>query len=128
MKTKRCFEHRQRTACRTRKAFFIPIVVVGIFILSGGVMLLWNAVLPLAVTGVHTITFWQAMGILVLSRILFGGFKGWHDHGHPHHRHHQMERDLREKWMQMDPHEREKMRDELKNEWKQRFGHTVKPE
>jgi len=128
MRTRMNFEHKQRTGFRGKKVFFIPIIVTGIFIFSGAVMLLWNAVLPTAITGIHIITFWQAMGILVLSKILFGGFKGLHDHGHQYHRHHHMERDLREKWMQMDPQEREKMRDEWKNEWKQRFGHTVKPE
>ncbi|WP_084252305.1 hypothetical protein [Paludibacter jiangxiensis] len=89
-------------------------------------MLLWNAVLPAAITGVHAITYWQAMGILVLAKLLFGGFRGMHHHGHLHHRH--MERDLREKWMQMDPQEREKIRGELKNEWRQRFGHIDRPE
>ena len=39
------------------------------------VMSLWNAVLP-AVTGFHTISFVQALGLLVLSRILFGGLRG----------------------------------------------------
>ena len=120
------FEHKQRTGFRSKKAFLIPIIVVGVFIFSGAVMLLWNAVLPTAITGVHIITFWQAMGILVLSKILFGGFKGLHDRGHQHHRH--MERDLREKWMQMDPEERIKMSEEMRAEWKQRFGYTVKPE
>jgi len=39
------------------------------------VMSLWNAILP-AVIGVKLISFWQALGILVLSKILFGGFGG----------------------------------------------------
>ena len=122
------FEHERGVGFWSKRAFFIPIAIVaGVFIFSGVVMLLWNAVLP-AVIGVHTVTYWQAMCILVLSKIIFGGFKGMHDHGHQYHRHRHMERDLREKWMQMDPQEREKMRSELKNEWKQRFGHTVKPE
>jgi Ca2+/H+ antiporter, TMEM165/GDT1 family len=73
-------------------------------------MLLWNALLP-AILGVGTITFWQALGILVLSKILFGGFSG-HGHGrsryHDHHRHYRM----REKWMHMSPEEREKMKAE----------------
>ncbi len=37
------------------------------------VMGLWNAILPV-VLGVKAISFWQALGILVLSKILFGGF------------------------------------------------------
>lgn len=34
---------------------------------------LWNALVP-PIFGWHTITFWQAVGLLVLSKILFGGF------------------------------------------------------
>ena len=57
-----------------RRAIFIPIAfAAGVFIFGSVVMYLWNAILP-AVIGVHTITFWQAIGILVLSKILFGGF------------------------------------------------------
>jgi len=29
-----------------------------------------------AIFGLHTISFWQALGLLVLSKILFGGFHG----------------------------------------------------
>jgi hypothetical protein len=36
-------------------------------------MSLWNCLLP-EILGVKSITFWQAMGILILSKILFGGF------------------------------------------------------
>jgi hypothetical protein len=39
------------------------------------VMLLWNWLLP-AVAGLPEITFWQALGLLVLSRILLGGIGG----------------------------------------------------
>jgi hypothetical protein len=42
---------------------------------SFAVMLLWNWLLP-AVTGLPEITFLQALGLLALSRILFGGFGG----------------------------------------------------
>ena len=53
-----------------KKAIFIPIAIAaGIFIFGSVVMLLWNAILP-SVIGVSTITFWQAIGILILSKIL----------------------------------------------------------
>ncbi len=59
-----------------RKApFIIAIAALGITALSGIVMLLWNNILP-AVLHVTTITFWQAAGILLLSKILFSGFRG----------------------------------------------------
>ncbi len=37
------------------------------------VMRLWNWLTP-ALFGWHVITFWQAVGILILSKILLGGF------------------------------------------------------
>lgn len=38
-------------------------------------MELWNWLMP-AIFGLKMITFWQAFGILILAKILFGGFKG----------------------------------------------------
>jgi hypothetical protein len=39
-------------------------------------MLLWNAIVPGVFAGVRTLGYRQALGLLVLSRILFGGFRG----------------------------------------------------
>ena len=95
-----------------KRAIFIPIAIAaGVFIFGSAVMYLWNAILP-AVLGISTITFWQALGILVLSKILFGGFRG--GHGHP--RFHGHSHEMREKWMHLNPEEREKM----KAEWRGR--------
>lgn len=74
------------------------------------VMLLWNGVLA-EVTGVHVVSFWQAMGILVLSKILFGGFRG----GWRGKRHEQMH-DMKDKWQQMTPEERV----QFKQQWRDR--------
>jgi hypothetical protein len=64
---------------RKKLFFIIPAAIVGIvlFIGIGGwlVMSLWNWLLPV-LFGWRLITFWQALGILVLCRILFGGFGG----------------------------------------------------
>lgn len=43
------------------------------FGLSAIVMLLWNNALLPAIPALHAITYWQALGILVLFRVLFGG-------------------------------------------------------
>ena len=77
------------------------------------VMALWNAILP-AVLGVKAISFLQALGILVLSKILFGGFRGgWRgDRGH------QWKNQMKQKWETMTPEERDK----FKSEWKNRCG------
>ncbi len=40
---------------------------------SAIVMLLWNAIIP-AVIGWGSLNFWQAAGLLILCRILFGHF------------------------------------------------------
>ncbi len=60
------------------------VVMAALLALGFGylVMLLWNAVLP-AVSAVHHITYWQSVGLLLLARILVGGF-GRHGHGHGH--------------------------------------------
>ncbi len=61
---------------RKAKGFLIVIAIIAMFFLvTAIVMWLWNGILP-EVIGVKTITYWQAMGILILSKILFGGFKG----------------------------------------------------
>lgn len=52
------------------------LAVAGIGLLGWVVMALWNAVLPGVFIGVRAIDYRQALGLLVLSRILFGGFRG----------------------------------------------------
>ena len=37
---------------------------------------LWNLLMP-AIFGLPAISFWQALGLLVLSRVLFGRYGGW---------------------------------------------------
>ena len=52
----------------------IGIAAIAIFTFLGGqlVMQLWNWLMP-AIFGLPQLTFWQAVGLLVLSRVLFGG-------------------------------------------------------
>ncbi len=100
-----------------RRRFFmiIPMVIAGILLFGAIVMGLWNAILP-AVLGVKAITYVQALGILVLSKILFGGFKG---RGGCHGGRHEMwKQKIQEKFANMTPEEREK----FKSEWKSRCG------
>lgn len=100
-------------------AFFIAAIIV----FSAIVMELWNAILP-AVIGVKAITFIQAAGILVLSKILFGGFSrrgGW-QRG----KHNQWRSNMQEKFASMTPEEREKFRAEWKNRCSGRGRRTDK--
>ena len=91
----------------------ILMVLWGIAIVAGFsalVMLLWNLVIP-GIFGLSCINFWQAAGLLILSRLLFGGVgfgRGRGRGGMIRHRKHAGGRNpIREKWMQMTPEERE---------------------
>ena len=61
---------------RKKWIFIAPLAILGILLflaIGGGVVLqLWNWLLP-SLFGWRQITFWQALGILALCRILFGG-------------------------------------------------------
>ena len=104
-----------------RKGVMFVILFIGAVLLFGMVvMFLWNAILP-AVLHVSTITFAQALGILVLSKILFGGFKGGNRRPESHHKYNQ---DSLNRWMHMSREERFKMRDE----WKERSEPITKQE
>ena len=55
---------------------FGAIAVAGLALLFGYVvMLLWNWLMP-AIFGLGIITFWQAVGVVILAKLLFGGFGG----------------------------------------------------
>jgi hypothetical protein len=93
---------------RWKKMIFIaPAAIVGmaLFIFVGGelVLHLWNWLLP-PLFGWRLLTFWQALGMLALCRILFGGFGG---HGM---RRSYSGRRMAERWDKMTPEEREKFR------------------
>src|SRR5215470_1076458 len=96
-----------------RVALFILFGAIAIFVFGSVVMLLWNNVLA-QVTHVSTISFIQALGILVLAKILFGGFRG----GWGSRRYYWKQR-MRDKWNNMTPEERDK----FKQEWQKRCGH-----
>jgi hypothetical protein len=82
---------------------FVLFAALFVTVFSFVMMSLWNWLMP-ALFGWHLINFWQAAGILVLSKILFGGFRG-----HPG-RHMYWRRRMMERWEQMTPEEREKFR------------------
>ncbi|MBB3057670.1 hypothetical protein [Mucilaginibacter gotjawali] len=54
-----------------RKLLYLLFFVAVFVCLSGGVMFLWNLILP-QLTHLAKINYWQALGLTVLSRILFG--------------------------------------------------------
>jgi hypothetical protein len=82
---------------------FVLFAVLFVTVFGFVVMNLWNWLMP-ALFGWHLISFRQAVGVLILSKILFGGFRG-HRGRHLYWRGRMMER-----WEQMTPEEREKFR------------------
>jgi hypothetical protein len=93
-----------------RKRFcFLPLLVIGLFAVSAVVMFLWNSIIP-GISSLSAITYWQAMGLFVLSRILFGGFRCMHGHHRSHHA------EFRDRFMEMSDEEKQ----QFKNQWKQR--------
>lgn len=102
----------------------LMMVVIGIAIAFGfaiGTMYLWNWLVP-SLFGGPVLTFWQTVGLLVLSKILFGGFgKGGHWGRHsggpwrPY---------WKEKLQNMSPEDRERFKQKMKEKWCYREENT----
>ena len=100
---------------RGRKLMVIaPLAIMGIalFMALGGAMVrwLWNWLLP-PLFGWHAINFWQALGLLALCRILFGGL-GLHNGAGSRAR-----RRMAERWDALTPEERERFRERVREKW-----------
>jgi len=104
-----------------KKMIFIPFFFVGIVaLLIWGLMHLWNWLVP-DIFGWSVITYWQAAGLLVLSKILFGGFggknkchcKGGHDSG--------WKDKFKHKWMDMSTEDKKRWEAKFAT----KFGHST---
>ncbi len=65
-----------------KKYYFIPVAIWAVTALfSLCIMLLWNWLLP-SIFGFPLISFWQSLGLLLLSKLFFGGLgpRGWGRH------------------------------------------------
>ncbi|PYT88387.1 MAG: hypothetical protein DMG41_11645 [Acidobacteria bacterium] len=121
---------------RKRWIWLAPAAIAGIILFTfiGGelVMHLWNWLLP-PLFGWRLITFWQALGLLLLCRILFGGWGGsGGGKGHMRHRMREgmaerMGERMRERWEKMTPEEREKFRQGLGGCWDREAPADSKP-
>jgi hypothetical protein len=92
---------------RRKWIFIVPAAIAGMLLFAaiGGeiVRMLWNGLLP-SIFGWRPITFWQALGMLALCRILFGGF-GFRGPARS-----RVGRRMAERWEGMTPDERERFR------------------
>jgi hypothetical protein len=89
---------------------FVPLALVFATLFGFVVVWLWNWLMP-ELFGLREIGFWQAWGLILLSKILFGGFRGGPNYGGGW-RHRMMERCER-----MTPDERERFRQAFESRW-----------
>ena len=109
---------------KNKKKFWLafPCIIAAIGLFIWFFQWLWNMVLP-DVLGVKVISYWQSLGILLISKILFGGlanakekFKNRNNFGGPD--------NMRENWKQKFETQfcgSEEEREKFKEMWKQRF-------
>ncbi len=93
---------------------FIAATIIALLALV--VMLLWNWLIPSIFIAGPAITYWQALGLMVLSKILFGGLKP------PQHPYAQAKKEMwqkkfREKWDGMDPKKKNKIKDQFSSKF-----------
>jgi hypothetical protein len=97
-----------------RLIWIAPVAIVGmaLFVLLGGeiVKQLWNWLLP-PLFGWPQLTFWQALAMLALCRILFGGL-GIHGRAGSN-----MRQRWDQRWQVMTPEEREQFRQRIRRHW-----------
>ena len=97
---------------RMRKWWFmvpVGVALMAVFVFLGGtiVQMLWNWLMP-SLVGLPQVSFWQALGLLGLCRVLFGGSGMMGGHRSRY-------RDrLRERWEFMTPEERERFRSAMR--------------
>jgi len=85
--------------------FLLVIALMGFIVMS-----LWNWLLP-ALFGFKIITYWQAVGLIILCKLLFSGFSGPRGGGG------RWRGRARDRWGQMTPEERERFRERMRACW-----------
>lgn len=99
--------------------FIIAMIAIAGTVFGWIVTLLWNWLMT-SLFGLRSIGFWEGLGLFLLGKVLFGGFRGFggaHRHRHRHHRR------LHERWERMTPQERESFSRGLRHcPWGKRSG------
>ena len=107
-------------------ALFFPLLWA---LLIAIVMWLWNAILP-SLLHIGTVTYWQAAGLFLLCRILFGGFQ-FRPRGDFRQRFDERNErwnDMREKWKTMSDEDRKQFKMKMRDRWCQPPQREEKPE
>lgn len=111
--------HMMNRRGKWRVVRFIPFAILIMVLVAALVMQLWNWLLP-ELFGLHSISLTQAFGLLVLSKILFGGWRGGVHRWFTHHGH--------GAWGQMTDEERERMREKFRGRCWHGDEHEQKPD
>lgn len=109
---------------RNKKKFWlvIPCMIAAMGLFVWFFQWLWNALLP-DILGVKAINYWQSLGLLLLSKILFGGFSGAKEKL-KRHNNFGSDQNMNESWKQKFETQfcaSEEEREKFKEIWKQRF-------
>jgi len=104
-------------------------IILAVLAIGFVVMSLWNWLIPVLFKG-PVINFCQALGILVLSKILFGGFKKGGGHGGCHcgHKGGSWKQRWEDKFSHLSPEEREKIKQKFGNKCRSWMGHSEEKE
>src|SRR5688572_27823992 len=94
------------------------VCVFFVFLFGYITMILWNWLVPPIFNG-PVISFWQALGLLVLSKILFGGFGGKGHHGKA-----EWKQRYFEKMSSMTPEDKERFKARMREKWCYRDKNT----
>jgi len=92
----------------------LVMIAVALGVVSFVVMSLWNWLVPMLFRG-PVLNYWEALGLLVLARLLFGSFRP-HGRGRWGHSWHH----ARARWEHMTPEERERFRSRFRRGWHDR--------
>ena len=115
-------EHMTRKS-RRMKSKFVLLAVIAVPLVGAITMLLWNWLMP-AIFGLRAISFLQALGILLLSKLLFGGFHGGRGRRC---RASRWDRQMMERWESMTPEERQKALESMRTRWESGEQGTAPP-
>jgi hypothetical protein len=87
------------------------VCLLFVFLFGWITQTLWNWLVPVIFKG-PAINFWQALGLLLLSKILFSGFGGKGGHGGM-----QWKQRYAQKLSGMSPEERERFKARVREKW-----------
>lgn len=101
-----------------RKGFLYGLMIAAIIAVVAGLfaalfMQLWNWLIPILFNG-PMLTYWQAFGLLLLGKLIFGGFGQTKRHWH---KHHNWKGHWQDRCSNMSDEDREKWKSHFMNKW-----------